>query len=214
MGDTSRHDRTIFHAVVSTALHLARIDAVVDVLLASGACHVADLGCGRGELLLRLREHDQFTRLTGIDIDARALAEARDRLGLNLYKPDDRLHVCLGSFEESDWAEHKIDAAVLLETIEHINPGRLTRVEKAVFGRLCPSWVIVTTPNQEYNVLHGLSKWQRRHPGHCFEWTRAQFETWCGGVAERQGYDVQIRLLGPPDPVLGSSTQMACFRRR
>lgn len=197
-----------------SALHLARIDAVVDALSVSGAQHVADLGCGQGELLLRLREHDQFTRLTGIDIDAQALADARDRLGLSLFKPDDRLHVRLGSFEEIDWAEHKIDAAVLLETIEHIAPGKLSRVENAVFGRLCPAWVIVTTPNQEYNVLHGLREGERRHPGHCFEWTRLQFETWCGGVAERRGYDVQFRQLGLADPVLGGSTQMACFRRR
>jgi small RNA 2'-O-methyltransferase len=198
---------------VTTVLHRARVDAVLEALLASGARQVADLGCGRGELLLRLREHPQFTRLLGVDIDAQALATARERLGLDLFRRDERLHVCLGSFEESDWAEGTFDAAVLLETIEHVDAGRLPRVERAVFRELRPALVIVTTPNREYNALHGMSAGERRHPGHRFEWTRAQFRAWGDGVTTRQGYAVHYRDIGPPDPAVGSSTQMACFRR-
>lgn len=198
---------------MATILHCARLDAVVETLLASGARHVADLGCGRGELLQRLRDQDQFIRLLGVDIDAQAVAFARERLGLDLFSHDQRLHVCVGSFEDSDWAEGAIDAAVLLETIEHIDPGRLSRVERAIFRQLHPEIVVVTTPNKEYNPLHGLSAGERRHPDHRFEWTRAQFRAWCDGVAERQGYDVRFRGIGPPDPGVGSSTQMACFSR-
>lgn len=175
---------------------------------------MADLGCGRGELLQRLRDHDQFIRLLGVDIDAQALAFAREQLGLDLFICDKRLHMCLGSFEDSDWAEGAIDAAVLLKTIEHIDPERLARVESAVFGRIHPKIVVVTTPNKEYNALHGLAVGERRHPGHRFEWTRAEFLTWCSGVAERQGYNVRFQDIGPRDPVVGSSTQMACFSRR
>ena len=68
---------------MSTLLHIERLDAVVRALLDSGATSVLDLGCGPGELLLRLREHPQFVRLLGIDIDERALADARAVLGLN-----------------------------------------------------------------------------------------------------------------------------------
>ena len=192
-------------------MHRARLDAVVETLLAAGVRHVADLGCGRGELLQRLRDQDQFFRLIGVDINVQALAFARERPGLDLFSRDERLHVCLGSFEDSDWAEGAIDAAVLLETIEHIDPGRLSRVECAVFRQLHPEIVVVTTPNKEYNPLHGLSAGERRHPGHRFEWTRAQFRAWCNGVAERQGYNVCFRDIGPPAPAVGSSTQMACF---
>lgn len=198
---------------MATALHHARLDAVVDTLLVRGARQVADLGCGSGELLQRLRDHEQFVRLLGIDIDTQALALARERLGLDLFSRDQRVQVCFGSFEESDWAEGAIDAAVLLETIEHIDAGRLSRVEHAVFARLRPEIVVVTTPNKEFNALHGLLPGVRRHPGHRFEWTRPQFKGWCDGVAERQGYDVGFRDIGPPDPVVGSSTQMACFSR-
>ncbi len=199
---------------MTTALHRERLDAVVSALLASGARHVVDLGCGDGEMLDRLRGHAQFSRLLGIDIDARALAVARARLALDLFNRDERLHVRHGSFESSDWAEPGIDAAVLLETIEHVDPSRLSRVENAVFGQLAPPLVIVTTPNREYNVVHGMAPGERRHSGHRFEWTRAQFRHWCDGVAERRDYEVDYRDIGPPSPGVGSSTQMAVFTRR
>jgi cyclopropane fatty-acyl-phospholipid synthase-like methyltransferase len=196
---------------VSTLLHIERLNAVVRTLRNSGATSVLDLGCGPGELLLRLREHPQFVRLLGIDIDARALADARAVMGLNWLQPDPRLAVRLGSFEEMDSELTGFDAAVMLETIEHISPGHLPRVERAVFAGMRPRLVLLTTPNQEYNVLHGMTGGRKRHTGHHFEWTRAQFQHWAGGVARRHGYSVSFSDLGPPDPLRGSSTQMATF---
>jgi len=196
---------------VSTLLHVERLDAVVRALQISGARSVLDLGCGPGELLLRLRDHSQFVRLLGIDIDERALADARTAMGLDWLRPDSRLAVRLGSFEEVDAELTGFDAAVMLETIEHIAPGHLPRVERAVFAGMHPRLLLVTTPNQEYNVLHGMAAGRKRHSGHHFEWTRAQFQHWAGGVAQRHGYSVSFSNLGPPDPVRGSSTQMARF---
>ena len=196
---------------MSTLLHVERLDAVVRALQISGARSVLDLGCGPGELLLRLRDHSQFVRLLGIDIDERALADARAAMGLDWLRPDSRLAVRLGSFEEVDAELTGFDAAVMLETIEHIAPGHLPRVERAVFAGMHPRLLLVTTPNQEYNVLHGMTAGRKRHSGHHFEWTRAQFQHWAGGVAQRHGYSVSFSNLGPPDPVRGSSTQMARF---
>ena len=197
-----------------SALHRARIAAVIDVLRGSDARHVADLGCGPGELLFHLRDYVQFTWLLGGDIAARTLARARQRLGLDLLETDARLRLCCASFENCDWAQRPIDAAVLLETIEHLQPGRLSRLESSLFGQVRPATIVITTPNQEYNSLHGLAAGERRHPGHHFEWTRPQFKTWCVGVARRRGYAVQFRDIGPRDPVRGSSTQMASFLRQ
>lgn len=134
-------------------------------------------------------------------------------LGLDLLCPDDRLHVGYGSFERTDWDMPDVDAAVMLETIEHIDPGRLPRVERTVFGHLNPELVLITTPNKDYNPMHGLSPRQRRHPDHRFEWTRARFRDWCTGVAERWRYRVRYADIGPLDPIHGSSTQMACFAK-
>ncbi|MDP1559389.1 MAG: methyltransferase domain-containing protein [Nitrosomonas sp.] len=192
-------------------MHQERLDTVARELLNSGAASVIDLGCGHGELLQNLCTHEQFEHLIGIDIDERALASARLVLGLDLLTPNKRLAVRYGSFQEMDSDLAGFDAAVMLETIEHINPSGLSKVERAVFSGMRPRAVLITTPNQEYNVLHGMSPGQRRHPGHRFEWTRAQFQLWSLGVAERNDYKVSFTDLGPADALRGSSTQMARF---
>ena len=199
---------------MASELHEDRLAGVVQALLSSGASSVLDLGCGSGELLVELRARAEFRRLLGIDIDEQVLAEARFNLGLDLLQPNPQLHVCYGSFEDADRRLHGFDAAVMLETIEHIEPSRLSGVEHTVFHTLDLDTVVITTPNQEYNVLHGMLPQQRRHPGHHFEWTRAQFDSWAGGVARRHRYNVAFSGLGPPDAVRGSSSQMAVFSRR
>lgn len=196
---------------MATLLHQERLNVVVQELLNCGATRVIDLGCGDGELLQQLGQHSQFKRLLGIDIDARVLTSARTNLGLDPLAPGARMQVRYGSFEQADPSLPKFDAAVMLETIEHIDPRNLSRVESTVFGAIRPANVLITTPNQEYNVLHGMSPGQRRHPGHRFEWTRSQFQNWCSGVAQRNDYQVSFVDLGPRDPALGSSTQMGRF---
>jgi len=196
---------------MASALHEERLNAVVRHLLDSGAARVLDLGCGPGELLRRLARQPQFTCIVGIDIDERALGEARFALGIGFPGPADRVQVRYGSFEETDTELTGFDAAALVETIEHIDPGRLSRVERAVFGSMRPRTVLVTTPNQEYNALHGMAPGQRRHPGHRFEWSRAKFRQWAQGIAGRNSYCVSFIDIGPSDPLCGSSTQMARF---
>lgn len=194
-----------------SVLHEERLDTVTRYLLESGATSVLDLGCGRGELLQRLVCEPQFNCIVGIDIDQGALWEARDSLGLAAAGNVGRVQVRYGSFDESDPGLAGFDAAALVETIEHIDPRRLSRVEDSVFSIMRPGVVLITTPNQEYNLLHGLEPGRRRHPGHRFEWTRAKFQLWARGVAVRKRYRVEFIGVGLPDPLRGSSTQMACL---
>ena len=194
-----------------SSLHDERLDTVVQHLLESNACQVLDLGCGGGELLQRLVKQGQFQRIIGIDIDEVSLGQARRVLGLDLLEVPGRIQVRYGSFEEADAQLHGFDAAALVETIEHIDPGRLSRVEIAVFGGMRPRVVLVTTPNVEYNVLHGMPPGEKRHPDHRFEWSRARFRQWARGVAERNRYRVSFIDIGEYDPQYGSSTQMARF---
>lgn len=198
---------------MASELHQERLDTVVQALLDSGAKRVLDLGCGPGELLLRLARETQFTQIVGIDIDQVVLHEARELLGLGLPFPGDRIQVRHGSFATADAALAGFDAAALVETIEHLDPRLLGQMERAVFAGMRPGVVLVTTPNQEYNVVHGMAPGERRHPGHRFEWNRARFRQWAQGVAERNTYTVHFSDIGPVHPLHGSSTQMAHFNR-
>ncbi len=198
---------------ISSELHEVRLAMVVDRLRASGATSVVDLGCGGGALLVRLAMHDQFQRIVGIDNDQRALAEAQASLQ---SLPADRRSVVelhYGSFASRDLLPEGVDAATLVETIEHIDPRYLSRVEQGLFRRLRPQTVLVTTPNRDYNTLLGLGADEVRHADHHFEWSREKFRRWAVGLAERHGYAVVFIDIGRVDPVCGGCTQMAHFTR-
>jgi 3' terminal RNA ribose 2'-O-methyltransferase Hen1 len=198
----------------SSTLHEQRLDAVLAALLRSGAESVLDLGCGTGELLSRLAREKQFRNIVGVDLSLEALLEAQSSVpGAALGPSDARVSLLQASFDCPDRSLEGFDAAALVETIEHIEPDRLSGVERAVFGSFRPATVIVTTPNREYNVLHGMPEGALRHPDHRFEWTRAKLRAWALGVGRRNGYQVRFDDIGDVDPLLGASTQMATFRR-
>lgn len=199
---------------MATALHDERIETVARLAVACGAKRLLDLGCGSGELLARLAREPRFQRIVGIDISPQALSAARALLGLDPRMDDGRIALLEASFTQPDERLRGFDAALLVETIEHIPPQRLSRVEHAVFAWSRPQTVVITTPNQEYNVLHGMPPGAMRHPGHCFEWDRRKFRKWATGLAARNGYSVEFGDIGIADPLLGSSTQLALFGRK
>jgi 3' terminal RNA ribose 2'-O-methyltransferase Hen1 len=191
-----------------------RLDAVVEALRASGAHAIADLGCGEGRLLHRLVRERWVERLIGVDAAARDLEWASKRLKLNLAggPPEGRVSLLHGSITYRDRRWEDVDAAVLVEVIEHLDPDRLPVLEAVVFGAARPATVVVTTPNGDYNVLFPtLPPGAFRHPDHRFEWTRAQFEAWARGVAEAHGYAVAFHGIGETHETLGAPTQMAVF---
>lgn len=193
-------------------LHELRLETVVRELRRSGARTVLDLGCGGGDLLLRLAREPQFERIVGIDISAAALRDARSLLA-GEPPASQRVELLEASFAVPDARLAGFDAAALVDTIEHIDAHRLSSVEQAVFGGFRPRTVVITTPNGEYNPIHGTPAGSFRHPDHRFEWSRTKFRAWARGVARRNGYRVAFDAIGEPDPALGSSTQMALFSR-
>jgi small RNA 2'-O-methyltransferase len=181
-------------------------------LLRSGAETVVDLGCGAGALLRRLLAEPHIRRILGVDSSARALAVAERLLGSDADAASDRrLTLRHASVTDVRNDGERFDAAVLVETIEHLDPAHLGRLEQCVFARLRPRLVIITTPNRDYNPLHGLGADELRHPDHRFEWCRRRFESWAAGVAGRNGYTVVFEGVGPANAWYGSSTQMAIF---
>lgn len=197
----------------TTDLHEERLAAVLGYLRSVGAQSVLDLGCGEGSLLLRLAQESQIHRIVGVDISNSSLACAQRALDNLPSEPAPQIELRCVSFMEANAEFADCDAAVLLETIEHVDPQHLGRVEEAVFRSYRPRHVMVTTPNQDYNVLHGMHPDAMRHPDHRFEWGRARFRRWALGVASRHGYCVRFDDIGPFDAELGASTQSAKFQK-
>src|SRR5690242_8832759 len=134
------------------SLNEARLEAVTAALKASGAGSVVDLGCGEGKLLARLVRERWARRLIGVDASTVSLQRAARRLKLNLAggPSEERLQLLHGALTYRDrrWAD--VDAAALVEVIEHLDEERLPALAKVVFGAARPRTVVVTTPNSEY----------------------------------------------------------------
>jgi 3' terminal RNA ribose 2'-O-methyltransferase Hen1 len=186
------------------------------VLRDANAATVADLGCGEGALVAMLLRDPAFSKILGVDVAHRALERAAQRLHLDTTadRVRERVELLQSSLTYADERLTGLDAAVLMEVIEHVDPDRLAALEMTVFGYARPVTVVVTTPNAEHNVrFPDLAAGSMRHPDHRFEWTRAQFRGWAGGVAARRGYQVRYLPVGADDPAVGPPTQLAVFSR-
>lgn len=189
-----------------------RLGSVVAALKSSGARRVLDLGCGEGKLLAALLKDRSFEELVGMDVSARSLEVARDRLRLDRLPAGQRVTLIQGSLTYRDGRLAGYDAAAVVEVIEHLDPWRLSAFERVLFGHARPATVVLTTPNAEYNAnFETMPAGRFRHRDHRFEWNRDEFRAWAAGVAERFGYAARFVPVGPDDPVTGPPTQMAVF---
>ncbi|WP_037105749.1 3' terminal RNA ribose 2'-O-methyltransferase Hen1 [Rhodococcoides fascians] len=190
-----------------------RARAVLAALRTIGASSIVDLGCGEGRLLRELLADTSFARIVGVDVSARALDAAERRLRV-ADLPDrqrGRIELLQSSATYRDSRLFGVDAFVLMEVIEHVDQDRLESLERSVFREARPTFVLVTTPNSEYNILYdGLAPGEFRHPDHRFEFTRAEFQRWADGI---EGYVARFESIGPVDERVGAPTQMAIFSR-
>jgi 3' terminal RNA ribose 2'-O-methyltransferase Hen1 len=194
-------------------LAVQRRQAVLDVLRETGARTVADLGCGEGALTALLLTDATLSRVVATDVSARALQHAARRLRLDRMPEARRarLELFQSSLTYRDRRLSGLDAAVLMEVIEHVDAERLTALERAVFGFAAPRTVVVTTPNREHNAEYGMPDGALRHRDHRFEWTREEFRHWAERVAAEHGYVVRYVPVGPVSALAGPPTQMAVF---
>lgn len=193
-----------------------RRTAVLAAVRASGARRVGDFGCGEGVLVRELIADRSIDQIVAVDVSARALHIAARRLRLDemTERQRDRLQIFQSALTYRDDRLANLDAAVLMEVIEHIDPPRLVALERTVFGHAAPGSVIVTTPNVEHNVrFETLPPGVMRHRDHRFEWTRAEFQEWAERVASSYGYSVRYLPVGPDDPAVGPPTQLAIFSK-
>jgi len=198
------------------SLHEQRLGAVLASLRASGAKRVLDLGCGEGKLLRELLADQQFTEIVGMDVSVRSLEIAHRRLKLDRLpeRQRERIRLIHGALTYRDERLANFDAAAIVEVIEHLDPARLKSFERVVFEHARPQTVVLTTPNREYNVVwESLPAGEMRHSDHRFEWSRAEFQQWASGVAERCGYAVRFLPVGPEVAEVGSPSQMAVFSK-
>lgn len=195
-------------------IHDVRLETVKQELLQSRAKTVVDLGCGEGKLLKLLLAEKQFEQILGMDISYKSLEIAKDKLKIDRLPPKqyERIKLIQGSLNYKDKRIEGFDGAALVEVIEHLDEPRLASFERVVFEFAKPAFVVITTPNAEYNIkFANHEEVKMRHSDHRFEWTRKQFEDWGKSIATRFNYSVTYKPVGETDEEVGALSQMAVF---
>ncbi len=131
---------------------------------------ILDVGCGEGYTLKLLRDHGVAAQLSGIDLDARALAYANEQVG----------DTCL--LEQIDAKQlaaraQTYDLVLMLEVLEHIeHPGQML----PILAALTRGPVLLSVPREPF--FRGLNLLRGRHirawgndPEHINHWGRRRF---------------------------------------
>jgi SAM-dependent methyltransferase len=204
------------HPQLSATLHRLRTDVVRNLVLASGARSVVDLGCGTGALVIELALEPQIRHVLGIEPDRRAMRRLHAGLARRLQPAERRkVDTLVGLATNADPRTRGFDVALAVEVVEHLDPGRLDEFADAVFRTARPSLVVLTTPNREYNaVWKSLADGGLRIADHQFEWTRAEAAEWAEAQATRHGYRWTTAEIGPAHPEHGAPSQLLAFQRR
>ena len=195
-------------------LHDKRIKLVADKIIASGAERVLDLGCGDGKLIRQLIKENQFSAIAGMDVSYPELTKAKERLLYEEISPTqrERINLFQGSLTYKDKRLEGYDAAAVVEVIEHLDLSRLKAFERVLFEFAKPKIIVLTTPNQEFNVMWDkLDAVDMRHDDHRFEWTKKQFVEWSNRIGEMYNYKVEIFSIGDEVENIGAPSQMAIF---
>lgn len=214
--NTSDDTETEEEKEAKTPLNTLRLEAVKQAVLNSGASSVIDMGCGEGRLTGMLLKEKQIQKLTACDVSVNTLEKAADRLRLDRMPLTlrNKLTLMQASLTYRDKRFSGFDCACIVEVIEHIEPMRITAVERVVFEFAAPRTVVLTTPNKEYNVNYeNMKENALRHGDHRFEWTRAEFKAWADHVCEQYGYHCEISGIGEHNEATGTPTQMGVFTK-
>ncbi|CAH2078414.1 unnamed protein product [Thlaspi arvense] len=206
-----------------------RVEYAVKQIINSSASTLVDFGCGSGDLLDSLLDHQtSLQTIVGVDISQKALARAAKMLHTKLQKLSWNLQSVVlydGSILEFDSRLHDADVGTCLEVIEHMEEAQAYEFGSIVLRLFRPKLLIVSTPNYEYNtVLNKSARYHQkdkpmsqrskfRNHKHKFEWTRATFNYWATTLANYFSYSVEFSGVGGFKEDLGFASQIAVFKR-
>lgn len=136
---------------------------------------VVDCGCGSGRLLERLK--GKGYDLYGVDCNVKSIYSARK---FNRAIQD---NIWFSSLIYKDEKLLNKDCFVLQEVIEHMEEFQLSKSIENIFSYYKPKYVLVTTPNIEYNSVWGLDG--LRHRDHKFEFTDREVTDWAFSIQDK-----------------------------
>jgi O-antigen chain-terminating methyltransferase len=150
------------------------------------ASSVVDLGCGRGEFLELLREHDIPAR--GVDLDLDMVLLCRDK-GLDVVREDVFDHLAARPHDS-------VGGIFSAQLIEHLPPGRVVELVKLCHRKIAPGGCLVLeTPNPACLTVFADSFYRDLSHVQPIHSDTMKF------LLEAAGFrDVEVKTLAPVDP--------------
>ncbi len=177
-----------------TAPHRIRHEIVKQEIIGTGAQRLLDLGCGDGSFLMDAYESCGLRQICGIEYDYDHVKKAQKRARFRGLRKE-KAYIFKADIERIDERFSSYNIVTLIEVIEHISTPRLAAFGQALFGKVNPDYVIITTPNSDYNK-HLIMPGKFRHNEHFFEWSYAEFKAWADTVCAAYNYDAEIIPAG------------------
>ncbi|XP_055311458.1 small RNA 2'-O-methyltransferase [Sitodiplosis mosellana] len=188
---------------------------------------VTEFGCADMSLVLLIRRNDHLQHILQIDIDDELLKRFEQRAAPLTWEYLSRRKLPLitdvyhGSVDSPHECLLDSDVVICVELIEHLFPETEQNLPQNIFGFIKPKIAVFTTPNADFNILFGSSKFENgfRHEDHKFEWTQQQFKDWAQNICIRYpNYRFSVSGVGElptdADEQLGKCSQMATFVRK
>ena len=147
---------------------MAQLDELVEL---TGAREAHEVGCGEGELAIRLAQHGM--RLGGTDAFPQVLEEARTRAAAAGIEIDFEAT----PVEELDPARHAAELVVCCEVLEHLDdPERALDV----LAGLARPWLLASVPREPLWRALNLARLSYvgdlgNTPGHLNHWSKSDF---------------------------------------
>jgi 2-polyprenyl-3-methyl-5-hydroxy-6-metoxy-1,4-benzoquinol methylase len=146
----------------------------------TGATEVHEVGCGEGELVLRLARLG--LRARGSDVSAEVIDQARRRAATEQLEVEFRAT----PIEELDPARDSAELVLCCEVMEHVDDPAAAL---EIIARLATPWAVVSVPREPlWRALNlGRLKYVRdlgNTPGHLQHWSRSSFVRFLEGRLE------------------------------
>jgi 2-polyprenyl-3-methyl-5-hydroxy-6-metoxy-1,4-benzoquinol methylase len=152
---------------------LERLERLVE---RSGAREAHEIGCGEGELAIRLARRG--LRVRGSDVSAPVIDEARRRADAAMVEVDFRA----AAVEALDPAQDAAELIVCCEVMEHLDDPEAAL---EIVARLARPWAIVSVPREPIWRILNLARLKYvgglgNTPGHLHHWSRHAFGQFLG----------------------------------
>jgi len=215
IGDAYTSINNIYHVILLIIRinnpHAVRHEMAINEFKLRKINSLLDLGCRNGSFLFNCACNLSKIPLYGIDIDETNIQIAKttkvndyDNLDINFLTADILKNITIKDFE----------AVSLIEVIEHLTFSELEILFDNIFENINPKFLLITTPNRDYNAYLELNLNSFRHKDHKFEMSKDEFVIACDTLSVKFNCVVEVKPIGIIKENGASISQMAVFERK